>query len=159
MATLTLSTPQAVKLNQRAQASFLAGLFVAAIVLVLPWHLANEHHHNWNDAEGELHACTSEVEVETASHDHEGLHPGQQIKGLPDDSPLDKAHTQVEHAWAALPSKLSGPSAGEGSLTVAPGAPSVVFSTEARSLATFVDCSQSSGIPPDLQRLRGPPLT
>ena len=124
--------------GQRAQALALAVLFVAAFLVVLPLHLAHEHHPDWADARAGNHACDDE---------------------RPSGQPMDEVHTHAEHFWAALPDKLADDIAGGAFLARAPQDGDFAFVTVPRKCVDEADFAPRRFAVLDLKRLRGPPLS
>ena len=84
-----MNSPYAGSSRERLKAFVMAGLFAVSFVVLLPWHIASEHHHDFPDEV--LGHCVGVSEQ--GNDDHES------------------AHALAEHDWSALPNSQSqGPS-------------------------------------------------
>ena len=80
-----MNSPYRNSIGERLKALVSVGLFAATFVVLLPWHIASEHHHDFpNETTGH---CVGVSEEGTDDH--------------------ERAHTFAEHDWSALPGSKS----------------------------------------------------
>ena len=122
--------------SERLKAIAMAGLFVVAFVVALPWHLANEHHH-----------AVPIEEIGTCAEGSE--HQDQESR---------ETHTMAEHDWAALPSQGSKSAVAPLAPTTIPVEASWMLPISEAQLLVLFDLPRLQSSALDCLRVRGPPL-